>query len=49
MCVIDESRLDSLPENGSIEIKNIVLEQEEKHFTLPDTDPSNSLKITGKN
>ena len=38
--VIDESGLYSLPEIGSIEVKNIVLEQ--KDFTLPDTGSSSN-------
>ena len=37
----DESRLDSLPEDGSTEVTNI-LKQEEEDFALPGTGPSNN-------
>lgn len=39
---IEELCLDSLPEDESIEVKNITLEQEEEGFKLPGTGPSNN-------
>ena len=40
--VIDVSCLDSLPQDGSIEVKNIVLEQEEEDLKFPGTGRSNN-------
>ena len=40
--IIDESRLDTLPKDGSTEVKNIALEQEEEDLTLPDVGPTSN-------
>ena len=48
--VIDESRLDSLSEDGSIEVKNVVLEQENtSNFLAQVPQIMTNLKIPGKN
>ena len=41
--VIDESCLESFPEDGSIEVKSIFLEQEEESYIFPGMSPSNNF------